>query len=95
MEAKRLLCLPEGLEVTNIDVTDGILTIGVVSTQKFSCCPLCSSAATRVHSYYTRTLADLPCAGQEVAPAGTSAQVLLYCDDMCSENFCGAHRSLH
>ena len=66
MEAKRLLCLPEGLEVTNIDVTDGILTIGVVSIQKFSCCPLCSSAATRVHSYYRRTIADLPCAGQPV-----------------------------
>ena len=66
MEVERLLALPEGLKVTNIDVTDGILTIGAVSTQKFSCCPLCSSAARRVHSYYTRTIADLPCAGQQV-----------------------------
>jgi zinc-finger of transposase IS204/IS1001/IS1096/IS1165 len=66
MEAKRLLSLPEGFEVTTIDVTDGILTIGAVSTQKFACCPLCSSTATRVHSSYTRTIADLPCAGQQV-----------------------------
>jgi transposase len=66
MEAKRLLSLPEGFEVTTIEVTDGILTIGVVSTQISACCPLCSSAATRLHSSYTRTVADLPCAGQQV-----------------------------
>src|SRR5947209_7104693 len=66
MEAKLLLSLPEGFEVTNIERTDGILTISAVSTQKSACCPLCSSAATRVHSFYTRTLADLPCAGQQV-----------------------------
>src|SRR5229473_6714415 len=66
MEAKLLLSLPEGFEVTSIEGTDGILTIGAVSTQKSACCPLCSSQATRVHSAYTRTLADLPCAGQQV-----------------------------
>ncbi len=66
MEAKLLLSLPEGFEVTSIEGTDGILTIGAVSTQKSACCPLCSSLATRVHSFYTRTLADLPCAGQQV-----------------------------
>jgi hypothetical protein len=50
MEAKRLLSLPEGFEVTTMDMTDGILTIDVVSTQISACCPLCSSAATRLHS---------------------------------------------
>ena len=66
MEVKLLLSLPEGFEVTNIERTDGILTISAVSTQQSVCCPLCSSAAIRVHSSYTRTLADLPCAGQQV-----------------------------
>src|SRR6266487_6783420 len=66
MEAKLLLSLPEGFEVTSIKGTDGILTIGAVSTQKSACCPLCAPLATRVHSSYTRTLADLPCAGQQV-----------------------------
>ena len=66
MEVKLLLSLPEGLEVTHIERTDGILTISAVSMQPSVCCPLCSSAATRVHSSYTRTLADLPCAGQQV-----------------------------
>ncbi len=66
MEVKLLLSLPEGFEVTNIERTDGILTMSAVSTQRSVCCPLCLSAATRVHSSYTRTLADLPCAGQQV-----------------------------
>jgi len=66
MEVKLLLSLPEGFEVTNIERTDGILTMSAVSTQQSVCCPLCSSAARRVHSSYTRTLADLPCAGQQV-----------------------------
>ena len=66
MEVKLLLSLPEGLEVTHIERTDGILTISAVSMQQAVCCPLCSSAAIRVHSSYTRTLADLPCAGQQV-----------------------------
>jgi len=66
MKVELVLSLPEGLEVTNIDVIDGVLTISAVSTQKSACCPLCSSPGTRVHGHYTRTIADLPCAGQPV-----------------------------
>jgi excisionase family DNA binding protein len=66
MKVEQVLSLPEGLEVTNIDVIDGVLTISAVSTQTSVCCPLCSSMATRVHSHYRRTIADLPCAGQPV-----------------------------
>ena len=50
----------------SIEKTDDGLTISAVSTQRTACCPLCSSAATRVHSHYTRHVADLPCAGQQV-----------------------------
>lgn len=77
MKVEQVLALPEGVEVTNIEVSDGVLTIAAVSTQQSVCCPLCSSVGTRVHSHYTRTIADLPCAGQEVAPVGASAQILL------------------
>lgn len=66
MKVERVLALPEGLEVTTIEVIDGVLTISAVSTQPSVCCPLCSSVGTRVHSHYTRTIADLPCAGQPV-----------------------------
>jgi transposase len=66
MKVEPLLSLPKGLEVTSIEVADDGLTIGVISTQRSACCPLCSSPATRVHSHYTRKIADLPCAGQHV-----------------------------
>ncbi len=66
MKVEQVLALPEGLEVTNIDVIDGVLTISAVSTQTSVCCPLCSFVGTRVHSHYTRTIADLPCARQPV-----------------------------
>lgn len=36
------------------------LTVEVTSTQTAPTCPGCAAAATRVHSTYTRTLADLP-----------------------------------
>ena len=63
---EQFLSLPKGLEVTSVDKTDNGLTISVVSTQRSACCPLCSSLATRIHSHYTRKVADLPCAGQQV-----------------------------
>jgi transposase len=66
MKVEPLFSLPKGVEVTSIEVTENGLIISAVSTQPSACCPLCSSAATRVHSHYTRTIADLPCAGQHV-----------------------------
>jgi transposase len=66
MNVELLLSLPEGIEITSIDITENGLTISVVSTQGSACCPLCSSSAKRVHSHYTRKVADLPCAGQHV-----------------------------
>ncbi len=66
MEVKPALALPKGLEVTAIEMIDDVLTITAVSIQMFPCCPFCHTKATRVHSRYTRTLADLPCSGQQV-----------------------------
>jgi transposase len=66
MEVKALLALPKGFEVTSIEGADDVLTIAVVSTQAHPTCPLCASQASRVHSHYMRTVADLPCVGQQV-----------------------------
>jgi transposase len=66
METRLLLALPEGVEVTSIEVVDAVLTVSAMSTNNSACCPLCSSVGTRVHGHYTRTIADLPCAGQPV-----------------------------
>jgi transposase len=82
MKVEQVLALPEGLEVTNIDVIDGVLTISAVSTQTSVCCPLCAFVGTRVHSHYTRTIADLPCAGQ---PVRLLVQVRKF---LCDERTC-------
>lgn len=66
MKVQTALALPKGLEVTGIEMLDGVLTITAVSTQLQPCCPLCGSPAARVHSRSTRQIADLPCGGQQV-----------------------------
>ena len=66
MEVKPVLALPEGLEVTGIEMIDEVLTITSVSTQIQPCCPLCGTPAVRVHSRYMRQIRDLPCSGQQV-----------------------------
>src|ERR1041384_5013174 len=66
MELKPVLALPDGLDVTAIEMGDEVLTITAFSTQSCPCCPLCGTPALRVHSRYTRTVADLPCSGQQV-----------------------------
>lgn len=66
MEVQLALALPEGLEVTGMELRDEVLTITAVSTQRQSCCPLCGVPAWRVHSRCTRQIADVPCGGQRV-----------------------------
>jgi transposase len=60
------LALPNGLAVTEIEIIDEVLTLTAVSVQMHPCCPLCGVCASRVHSHYTRSIIDLPCAGQRV-----------------------------
>ena len=66
MEAKPVLALPEGLELIGLEPMDDLLVITVASTKSAPCCPLCGVAARRVHSHYTRRVADLPCGGQPI-----------------------------
>jgi len=60
------LALPDDLKVTAFSQEEGTLCVSIVSTHPSSLCPLCALPATRLHSRYQRTLADLPCAGQRV-----------------------------
>jgi transposase len=48
------------LEAWHVDDTAALITLDVTSTSTHVPCPLCSVQTTRVHSRYTRTLADLP-----------------------------------
>jgi transposase len=66
MDGNLALALPDGLELVTFEKMDDGLTLRVVSTQESPCCPLCSQPAWRVHSRYTRLVADLPCGGQHL-----------------------------
>jgi transposase len=66
MKVPVALALPDGLEVTEIEMIDEVLTLTAVSVQIRACCPLCGVCASRVHSHYIRKLTDLPSGGQRV-----------------------------
>ena len=61
-----LFALPSGIEMTTCSKLEEVLCVSLLSTQLSSPCPLCGTAATRIHSHYQRRLADLPSAGQPV-----------------------------
>ena len=48
------------------DTIDDLLRVEVVSTRSSSRCPLCFPPAMRIHSRYTRLVADVPCGGLQV-----------------------------
>lgn len=66
MDVQPALALPKGLEVIGMEMIGTVFTITAVSTQSNPCCPLCGTPASRVHSRYTRLIADLPCGGQPI-----------------------------
>jgi transposase len=61
-----LFSAPPGgrLDHCALDVED--LTVHLAITTPTANCPVCDSAARRIHSRYTRRLADLPCLGRAV-----------------------------
>ena len=59
MVSSLLLSLPDGLVVDQVRVLYDCVTICVRSTTPSAVCPLCSQPATRIHSRYLRTVADL------------------------------------
>lgn len=65
-DVKPVLALPEGFHFVGLEKRDDRLTITLVSTQVSPCCPRCGRVAKRVHSSYTRQVADLPCGGQSL-----------------------------
>ncbi len=56
-----------GVRIDRIWREDRTLHLNAVTTRRAAACPLCGRRSKRVHSHYTRTLADLPCCGDPVA----------------------------
>src|SRR5262245_7764914 len=54
------------LDAWTVDTAAAQITLRVRSTQTRLHCPLCATSARRIHSRYTRTLADLPWAAYRV-----------------------------
>jgi len=54
------------LHVERLAIEGALLTVTAVARREAVACPACGASATRVHSRYTRTLADLPWQGTQV-----------------------------
>ncbi len=55
-----------GFEVQEISVTEAEITVTASAISTTAVCPACQQASSRLHSFYTRTPADLPISGQAV-----------------------------
>jgi len=66
MEGSPFLPLCEGLHIERVSASANELLVSVSATSSNACCPLCRLQASRIHSRYTRRVADLPCAGRHV-----------------------------
>src|SRR5918912_1134741 len=66
MDASTLLADPTAIRLEKILQHPNSLTLVVRVTRREAACPRCHLPSTRVHSYYTRTVADLPWHGVAV-----------------------------
>jgi hypothetical protein len=66
MDLSSLLALPSTLTVDRVERSPQGLTVSLHATTSTVCCPTCGTAGSRVHSRYTRTVADLTCVGQRL-----------------------------
>ncbi len=58
------LGLPARVRLDWIEIIPQMLTLSLAIETAEAACPLCQQVSHRVHSHYTRTLQDLPCAGK-------------------------------
>lgn len=66
MQPRHLLADPTSIRLEKIVQLDSSLTLVVRTTRAQAECPRCHRPSSRVHSYYTRTVADLPWHGVAV-----------------------------
>jgi transposase len=66
MEVSPFLPLSDGLHIERVTASAHDLLVQGMSSSPKASCPLCGAQAWRIHSRYTRQVADLPCVGQQV-----------------------------
>lgn len=79
MQAQQTL-LPDSkvLRCDGIERSQDVVTIRISATSSSACCPNCGRDTSRIHSYYQRTLADLPWHGVRVIVRWRSRK--FFCD---------------
>jgi hypothetical protein len=65
MDLAPILELPEGVHPVQVTLLPALVRLEVTSKRAAGSCPRCGALSDRVHSSYTRTVADVPCAGRE------------------------------
>jgi transposase len=66
MDLATILQLPEGIHPVSVTLLPALIRLEVTSTRSAGPCPRCGTLSNQVHSSYTRTVADVPCAGRQV-----------------------------
>jgi transposase len=66
MLAKLFFSENTGIQVDHACRDDAVIHLFAVAIRHRAKCPLCHRRSKRVHSWYERTVADLPCAGSAV-----------------------------
>src|SRR6266705_143757 len=66
MDLSSFLALPSTLTVERVERSAQGLTVSLHATTSTVSCPRCGTAGSRIHSRYTRTVADLTCVGQRL-----------------------------
>ena len=66
MEGSPFLPLPERLHIERVTPSVSELLVQISSSSPTACCSLCGAQAWRIHSRYTRRVADLSCVGRRL-----------------------------
>jgi transposase len=65
-DARTVLPTPKLLDLIGVRATENVITLAARTSFRVACCRVCGVRSARVHSHYTRTLADLPWQGVPV-----------------------------
>src|SRR5215204_4720380 len=62
-DTRTVLPAPKLLDLIGVRATQNAITLAARTSSRVARCPVCCARSARVHSHYTRTLADLPWQG--------------------------------
>lgn len=83
----------DALHVERMHLDQQQVVLTVTSTQPDAVCPRCQTMTTRVHSRYTRTVADVSCVGHTLTLHLARAPLLLRRAILPAAHVCGTVRA--